>query len=113
MQTFNILPFAAFAIIAELSAIMHGLFKIYKGEVKGNLYDYLFADYPGRTSGVFIAVISGSFAASLTGALDAFTIDVALAYLDHWQIPMPILNAGISAATLGWTADSMINKGST
>lgn len=59
---------------------------------------------------VFV-IIGAAITAAMTGALDGLDLEVAWAYLRVGNIPMPTAHVLIGAFTLGWAADSGINKG--
>lgn len=111
MQSINILSLLAFVVVAFLGAIAHWGKKKRRGEVQGKLIDYLVADSPGSTTMMAVAILVAAITAAMTGALDGLDLHVAWAYLKVWNIPMPTAHVLVSAFTLGWMADSGLNKG--
>jgi hypothetical protein len=111
MESINLISLAVFILFALIGAVAHWGKKKRRGEVQGNLVGYLFADSPGKTGMTVIVIVGAAITAATTGALDGLDVAVAWAYLQVGNIPMPTAHALIAAFTLGWAADSGINKG--
>lgn len=111
MQSINILSLLAFISAAFLGACAHWAKKKRRKEIQGTLYDYMVADKPGSTTAMAAAIAAAAVTAAMTGALDGLDLHVAWAYLKVWNIPMPTAHVLVSAFTLGWMADSGLNKG--
>lgn len=112
MDSINLISLFVFIIFALLGAIAHWVKKKRRGEVQGNLVSYLFADSPGSTGMTVLVIVGAAITAATTGALDGLDVAVAWAYLKVGNMPMPTAHALTAAFTLGWAADSGINRGS-
>lgn len=111
MESINLLSLFVFILFALIGAIAHWFKKKRRGEVQGNLVSYLFADSPGRTGMTIVVIVGMAISAATTGALDGLDVAVAWAYLKVGNMPMPTAHALVAAFTLGWAADSGINRG--
>jgi hypothetical protein len=98
------LTLPAWLTVAEVNFFVAGLFGIIghfiskraKGEISGNLWDYLVRDKPGSTLASLLALVACTFAAEAIGGLDALRLS-------------GVVGAGFCA---GWTGDSAFNRGS-
>lgn len=111
MQTINLISLGIFVLVAFLGAVGHWAKKKRRKEVQGTLYDYMVADAPGSTTAMAAAILVAAVTAAMTGALDGLNLGVAWAYLKVGNIPLPTAHVLVSAFTLGWMADSGLNKG--
>lgn len=110
-DSLNILTLLIFMSFAFLGAIIHWAKKKLRGDIRGNLIDYLFADHPGGTGQMAAFIVFAAWGAASTGALDGLNWDVTMAYLKVWNIPWPTIHVLAGAITIGWAADSGLNKG--
>jgi hypothetical protein len=111
MQSINLISLAIFTATALMGAIGHWYKKKRRGEIQGKLIDYMIAESPRNTGMMVMAVLVSSITAASTGALDGLDIGAVMAYLKVGDLPMPALHVLMSAFTLGWMADSGLNKG--
>lgn len=111
MQSMSIVPFLLVVLAGFAGMSGHWLKKKHRKELKGSFFDYIFADYPGRTFSTVTMLLGAAFTASSTGLLDGLDAGQAIAMLRQWQLHIPTVNSLVEAFMLGWMLDSGINKG--
>lgn len=111
MESINILSLFVFIGMAFVGAIAHWYKKKRRGEIQGKLIDYLFADYPGSTGAMAVAILVAAIGAVMTGALAGLDVQNVMHAVSAGNFPMSAAHVLSSAFTLGWMADSALNRG--
>ncbi len=112
MESISILSFLSFLVFSLCGAYYHYRKVRSTGRHNGSLYDYLIADYPGRTGGVWLALIGAAWGSATSGIADNINPQLLWSLFCQGQLHIPSVNVAILAATAGYTFDSAINKGS-
>ena len=108
----NILSFLIIFSLMLIGAVAHWAKKKMRKEVSGNIVDYFFADYPGRSVSVIGVLLASASAAATSEAstiIDPFMLWHEI--VTNYTIPSISWLAIGGALTWGWTFDSGINKG--
>lgn len=111
-QMINLYSLSLVLALMVMGALAHWTKKKLFNEISGNLVDYLFMDYPGRTAATGTAIIAAAGAAAVSGAADI--IDPRLIWSMVQQtasLPAMSLFAIGGAFQSGWSFDSLLNKG--
>ena len=108
----NILSFVLMFILMMIGSVAHWTKKKIRKEVAGNIVDYYFADYPGRSISV-IGVLLASAATAATSAASAIVDPMMLWHelATSYTIPSISFAAIGGALSWGWMFDSGLNKG--
>lgn len=109
----NVISFLIIFSLMLAGAIGHWVKKKLRKEISGNIIDYFFADYPGRSVSVIGALLVSAVGAASSEA--STIIDPAMLWnqlTTTYTIPTVSWFAIGGALTWGWTFDSGINKGS-
>ena len=96
MNKIDLMPLAIYLLAGLLGIAAHYLAKWAKGEITGNLFCYLFVNYPKNTVAVLMAFLASAAAMLAMGSISINT-DV-----------MMLMGAGFG---IGWACDSGFNKG--
>lgn len=87
---------AMYIIPGLVGIVAHYVSKWSRGEITGNLFCYLFIDYPRATVATLMAFLASAAALAATGGISLSTD------------PLMLIGAGFG---IGWACDSGINKG--
>lgn len=111
MKDLQLVPLLLFIFVGFAGMAVHWLKKHKRGEVIGTFYDYMMADYPGRSISTVTVFVGLAFTAAATGSLDGIDLAQFVAQLGQGGIHMSTINTLTTGFMLGWTLDSGINKG--
>lgn len=112
MKDLQLLPLLIFIAAGFAGMSAHWLKKHKLGEVSGTFYDYMVADYPGRSASTVFVFFGTAYVAAATGSLDGLDLAQFISALASGNVHASTINTLASGFMLGWTLDSGINKGS-
>lgn len=111
MTEISILSFLSFFVLSALGAYWHYRKMRKTGRHNGTLFDYLFADYPGKSAAVWMALLGSSWAMATTGTADFINPELVWATLLAGKLHVPSIGVAALAVQSGYAFDSMLNKG--
>lgn len=78
---------------------------------RGGYFDYLFADKPGRSTAVFLALLASSWLACTSGKADLLNPEMLWELLAAGKLHIASIDAVVSAILFGYAFDSIADKG--
>ncbi|MEK6849142.1 MAG: hypothetical protein AABY01_01080 [Nanoarchaeota archaeon] len=111
MESISIASFIAFLIMSTAGAWWHYRKVLKSKRHIGTLWDYLIADYPGRSGAVGIALVGASWAAATGGTADFINPELVWTMLLAGKLHIPSVTIAAMAFGTGYMFDSQLNKG--
>lgn len=96
---------------AYIGAFYHWFMMKKDKRAQGTFWDYLVADYPGRSIATGAAIIFTSWMSVTSGASVLIHPDILWIKLSNGLIDVASVNGIVSAIAIGYMLDSGINKG--
>ena len=112
METISIASFASFLALSVAGAYWHYRKVCRTGRHYGSLWDYLFADYPGRSGTVGIMLVGSAWLTATSGTADFINPLLVWELVRHGELHVPSIAVAYLAVQSGYAFDSSINKGS-
>jgi len=111
MTDIRIDSFLMVLAMAYLGAFAHW-FKMKRAKrVMGTFFDYLIADYPGRSVATGFAIVAAAWLSATSGTADLINPQLLWASLVAGVLNIQSVNGVMVAIAVGYALDSGINKG--
>lgn len=111
MTEINLLSFLAVFAIQLVGASAHWLKMKRTKRVRGTWLAYLFLDDRDKSAATFIMLIGTSWFAASSGTGDLLNPELLWSYLQNGSLHITSVNAIFGALTVGYTFDSITNRG--
>ena len=103
--------FLTVILFAYLGAYIHWRMMKRDKRVQGTFWDYLVADYPGKSITTGVAILGSGWISVTSGASALINPAVLWVALSNGTIPIQSINGIVSAVAIGYMLDSGLNKG--
>ena len=111
MQEINLMSFVAVLVLQAIGAAAHWYKMKRAKRVNGTFYDYLVADYPGKSAATGFVLLGAAWLSATSGMADNINPSLVIAMLSSGILHVPTVNGLIAAVTAGYAFDSLLNKG--
>jgi hypothetical protein len=111
MTEIRIDSFLAVLAFALIGAFAHWFKMKRAGRVGGTFFDYLVADFPGRSMATGFALVAATWLSVTSGAADLISPVLLWASLKAGVLNIASVNSAVTAIAVGYALDSGINKG--
>jgi len=112
MESISLASFASFLVLSIFGAYLHYRKMVSTARHFGTLKDYLFADYPGRSASVGVALIGTAWVSATSGMAGVLDPMVLYSFLAEGKLHIASINMAALAVGSGYAFDSALNKGS-
>jgi hypothetical protein len=111
MESIDLLSFITFFLVMLVGSYAHYRKVCKQGRHFGTLFEYVIADYPGKSASVGLVLIGASWAACTSGMADSINPELVYSMLSQGKIHIPSVTVAVFAWSAGWAFDSALNKG--
>lgn len=111
MTGIRIDSFLMVLVMAYLGAFAHWYKMKRATRVLGSFFDYLIADYPGRSMATGLAIVAAAWLSATSGTADLINPQLLWESLIAGVLNIQSVNGIVAAIAVGYALDSGINKG--